>query len=291
MKTTFKRPGLLLCLLWSAATLCFTGCGNTGTAAPQGSSEAVSASLPASSDTPAAASETPSAGNSEAAAVSSGDPVATGSEDPGTAIGSPRLLYQGHASIRIITEDDKVIYIDPYTGDGYDRPADLILITHDHYDHTDLSKITDRAEDCQIITYKEAHPDGEYRSFDLDYVKVEAVEAGYNANHDVRNCVGYLLTFRNGACVYVSGDTSTTQQMAELSSRSIDYAFYCCDGIYNMGPEEASSCADLVNAAHSIPYHMSAADGSTGFDAAQAERFTASGRMILMPGEEIEISH
>ena len=40
------------------------------------------------------------------------------------------LLYQGHGSLRIVTSDKKVIYIDPYAGEGYDLPADLILVSH-----------------------------------------------------------------------------------------------------------------------------------------------------------------
>ena len=39
-----------------------------------------------------------------------------------------RLLYQGHGSLRIVTGEGKVIYVDPYAGDGYDLPADLIRI-------------------------------------------------------------------------------------------------------------------------------------------------------------------
>ena len=43
-----------------------------------------------------------------------------------------KLLYQGHGSLRITTAEGKVIYIDPYAGEGYDVPADLILVTHGH---------------------------------------------------------------------------------------------------------------------------------------------------------------
>ena len=43
-----------------------------------------------------------------------------------SALAAPSLLYQGHGSLRITTADNKVIYIDPYAGDGYDLPADLI---------------------------------------------------------------------------------------------------------------------------------------------------------------------
>ena len=47
--------------------------------------------------------------------------------------GSGTLLYQGHGSLRIVTCEGKVIYIDPYAGEGYDLSADLILITHAFY--------------------------------------------------------------------------------------------------------------------------------------------------------------
>ena len=58
---------------------------------------------------------------------------------------APTLLYMGQASIRIVTGQGKVIYIDPYAGDAYDLPADLILVTHDHYDHSDVDKVSNRS--------------------------------------------------------------------------------------------------------------------------------------------------
>jgi hypothetical protein len=51
------------------------------------------------------------------------------------------LLYLGHTSFRIITDDNLVIYVDPYAGDNYQIPADIVLITHEHYDHNDIKKI------------------------------------------------------------------------------------------------------------------------------------------------------
>ena len=45
------------------------------------------------------------------------------------------LLYQGHGSYRIVSSDKTVIYVDPFAGKGYELPADLILVTHQHSDH------------------------------------------------------------------------------------------------------------------------------------------------------------
>ena len=201
------------------------------------------------------------------------------------------LLYMGHGSIRITTAEDKVIYIDPFVGDDewYEPAADLILSTHGHYDHTVFDKIKNRSDDCQVITWKEALAGGEHQNFDLGYAQVEAVEAGYNKNHNVAECVGYVITLSDGVKVYLSGDTSTTEQMPSLADQHIDYAFFSCDGIYNMDTKEASECAALVKAKHSIPYHMTAADSGVFFDRAVAEQFEADGRIILEEGEELEL--
>lgn len=74
--------------------------------------------------------------------------------------------------------------------------------------------------------------------------------------------------------------------MAALAERNLDYAFFCCDGRYNMDIAEAVSCADLVRAKHSIPYHM--APGEL-FSQERAEQFIAQTSMIVPAGEEITI--
>lgn len=196
------------------------------------------------------------------------------------------LLYQGHGSLRITTPEGKVIYVDPYAGEGYDVPADLILVTHAHSDHTATHLIKSQNPDCQTITHREALTDGVYNTFSLDYVTVEPVQAGNNPNHDITQCVGYLLTLSDGKTLYISGDTSTTEQMASLADRQLDYAFFCCDGRYNMDVKEASACAALVGAKHSIPYHM--APGAL-FNQKTAEQFEAEGRLIVPAGESIDL--
>ena len=203
------------------------------------------------------------------------------------------ILYQGTASIRITTPEGKVIYIDPFDGGygakgypikGYDLPADLILVTHNHDDHNKTSVIKERNPNCKTIKWTEALVDGEYRIFDLGYVTVEAVEAYDGSNHNINHCVGYILTLSNGISIYISGDTATTNQMATFAERNLDYAFFCIVEKITMSPEEASACAALVKAKHSLPYH-------TGwpeiFDRDIAEQFEAKGRIILEPGEEL----
>ena len=193
------------------------------------------------------------------------------------------LLYQGHGSCRIVTDSGTVIYLDPYAGEGYDLPAHIIFVTHQHHDHNETDKMP-HAPGCVIITEQEALKGGRYNDFVIGAVRAKAV-AAYNKNHHPDSSVGYILTV-DGKTIYFAGDTSETDQMPTLASIKLDWALLPIDGVYNMGPEEAARCAELIGAAHVIPVHMK--PGAL-FDASMAEAFQAPGRVILQPGEEIQL--
>ncbi len=194
-----------------------------------------------------------------------------------------KLLYQGHGSFRLTTDEGTVVYVDPYAGSGYDIPADLILVTHQHFDHNVISKPA-KKPGCTIYQNMDALKNGKYQKAVLCGIEVEAVQA-YNDHHPVNECVGYILSF-DQLQVYFAGDTSKTEEMKQFSKRHLDYAFLPCDGIYNMNVKEASACADLIQAAHSVPVHMS--PGNL-FDRKIAESFKTKNRLILEPATEITL--
>lgn len=98
-----------------------------------------------------------------------------------------------------------------------------------------------------------------------------------------------MLTFGNGRKVYISGDTSITEQMRSMSDMHIDYAFLCTDGVYNMGNEEAEQAAEMLKAEHTIPYHNSVSNNGDMFDREAADRFNVDGKLILLPGQTLII--
>ena len=161
------------------------------------------------------------------------------------------LLYEGHGSFRLTSESGAVFYIDPYAGDDYGVPADVILITHEHGDHNRV-EIVAKKETTEIFRETDFLKNGVYGEKLLCGARVYAVEA-YNKNHPIDKCVGYVIEI-DGKKLYFAGDTSTTKDMkTKLKDAKLDYAFLPTDGIYNMDVKEASKCAKLIDAAHSVP--------------------------------------
>lgn len=197
----------------------------------------------------------------------------------------PKLFYQGHSSFRITTNEGKVIFIDPFAGLGYETPADLVLITHEHYDHNDISKIHLKPSTI-VIRSKDALQGGIYRPFDEYGVHVQAVPA-YNAHHKKAECVGYVLDF-DGIRLYHAGDTDNIPEMKDLTALHLDYALLPIDGFYTMTPEEASKAALAIAPKHMIPIHMKP---GMLWDYHQAMKVTAPMAMLMKPNDNIDLVH
>lgn len=193
-----------------------------------------------------------------------------------------KLFYQGHGSYRLVSDEGIVIYIDPYAGEGYNLIADLILISHEHGDHNQVNLVR-QGKDCRILRPENMLKAGKYKSLTIHGIAIEAVPA-YNDKHDRNACVGYVIAM-DGKKIYASGDTSCTDYMREnLSKEQLDYAFLPIDGVYNMNLEEASECAKIIGAKHTVPIHMK--PGAL-FDRTMAESFEAQGRIIVEPNQEV----
>lgn len=206
------------------------------------------------------------------------------------------LVFQGHGSLRLTTNAGHVIYVDPFmspkgkdSSETYDLPADLILVTHQHFDHTDTGKMP-HAAGCIVWQNMDAHPSKDAyltKSFLDGEVSVQAVEA-YNRNHPKDACVGYVVRV-DGLALYFAGDTSTTNQMSQMPAMRLDYAFLPGDGIYNMNVDEAAECARAIGARHNVPIHLHPMDP---YGEAEAARFAAlaPNALLIRPGIPTELS-
>ncbi len=195
------------------------------------------------------------------------------------------LYYLGHATFRIKTNEGKVIYIDPFGGQPYmySLPADLVLITHEHYDHNEL-KLVPLKTGAKVIRSINALNNGSYKEFDIGGIQIKAVPA-YNSHHVKDECVGYIVSFDN-LKVYHAGDTDFIPEMRDLNKENIDYALLPCDGFYTMPVDEFDKAIEAINPRFAIPMHTHV---GVDFDEDVVKGINTPKKLVIRPGEEIAL--
>lgn len=208
--------------------------------------------------------------------------------DEGESFAAPladSLYYIGHASVKIKTSEGKIIYIDPFQPGNYSDSADVVLITHQHSDHNQLSLVK-RKSTATVISNVQAIQNNTYQSFTIGNIKVDAV-AAYNANHSKSACVGYVVEM-NGIKLYHAGDTGVIAEMADLAARELTYALLPIDGVFTITAEQATQAAATINAKFNIPMHTMPPPDT--FNEANVARFTPANKIVVRPGETIALT-
>ena len=180
------------------------------------------------------------------------------------------LHWLGHDCFRIEWQG-VTIYIDPYRlKDG--PPADLILITHDHFDHCspdDVARIQKPETTIVTVAAAAAKLTGKVEivqpgdELTLKGVHIRAVPA-YNTNKfrspgnpfhpKEKGYVGFVLTLGERR-IYHTGDSDHIHEMGEIET---DVALLPVSGIYVMTAEEAAEAARAIQPKLAIPMHVGA---------------------------------
>lgn len=179
-----------------------------------------------------------------------------------------------HSSIRF--NKDIIIYFDPFKIEKNYNDADIIFITHDHYDHyseEDVAKVVKKdtvivaPEDLltkllkkgfekeNIITVK---PNENHAVKGLEFQTIPAYNIDKQFHPKVNNWVGYLVEIK-GITYYIAGDTDITEENKKVKC---DVAFVPVGGTYTMDYKEAAELINVIKPKVAVPIHYGSIVGT-----------------------------
>ncbi len=214
-------------------------------------------------------------------------------------MGTEALRWLGHASFRI-EGSAATVYIDPWKIAGGPR-ADLVLVTHEHFDHCSPEDVARIAGPSTIVvapepcrgplarvlrkdSFRAVEPGDSITERSVAILVVPAYNTdpsrqGFHPRDPKIPRVGYIVTM-DGRTIYHAGDTDSIPEMEGLAP---DVALLPVGGTYTMTAEQAAEAARRLGAAEVVPMHWGDIVGSRK----DAERFASlwKGRTRIMePG-------
>ena len=179
-----------------------------------------------------------------------------------------------HSAIRI--NKGKIIYVDPFHLEKQYNDADIILITHSHYDHfskEDIEKVKkddtkiyitkDLLEETKSIGFVEdnivtINPNEIYYEDDIEINTIRAYNINKQFHPKENNWVGYILKIQ-GFTYYIAGDTDITEENRKVNC---DVAFAPVGGTYTMTANEAAVLVNEIKPKIAVPVHYGEIVGS-----------------------------
>lgn len=175
------------------------------------------------------------------------------------------LLF--HNSIRY--KKDLTIYFDPFKINENYNDADIIFITHSHYDHYSKEDILKVKKEETIIVIPEdlinevetyfpkeniisVVPNKKYMVKNISFETVPAYNINKNYHSKTNNWVGYLVTICD-IKYYIAGDTDVTEENKKIKC---DVAFIPIGGTYTMDYKEAAMLINEIKPRLVVPTHF-----------------------------------
>ncbi len=183
------------------------------------------------------------------------------------------IYINTQSSIKIIL--NKIIYFDPYKIEDNKHDADIIFITHNHYDHFDIKSINNiKKENTIIIAPKTMEKDiGEIEVKEriyldpLEETNIENINIKTIPSYNIlkpfhprkNNWLGYIINYNN-ISYYIAGDTDKTKENQNVKC---DIALIPIGGTFTMNVKEATELAKIINPKIVIPTHYGSVVGKT----------------------------
>lgn len=205
-------------------------------------------------------------------------------------VGGVNIKFLGHSGFLISYKNgsgkEKVIAIDPYNISNNLAKADIILITHSHYDHCSIKDIEKLTKKGSVVVIP---PDAQSKITRVEGVQMQVVEtkdeitlgslkiqtvAAYNIGKEFHpkseGWFGYILKIDN-VIIYHAGDTDNVPELKKLSGYGKHgnefVALLPVSGKYVMSAEEAAEAAEVINPSIAIPMHYGSGVAGTSEDA------------------------
>ena len=199
-----------------------------------------------------------------------------------------KLRYLSHACFEL--KNSKTVLIDPFFSENklapkYEGTPDLILITHEHFDHSDAVNFDCLALAPSTCKLKRMITVNIGDVFDLHNISIKVVKA--SLHHDSKYSSGYLINYE-GKKIYHAGDTflDAIEKIAE-----VDIFIVPIGGTYTMNIDEAIEALKIIEPKLAIPMHYNTfpeikADPKEFQNKAENSGFKVK---IMDDGEEIDI--
>ena len=179
------------------------------------------------------------------------------------------------SSIRL--ELNKIIYFDPFKIEIGKNDADIIFITHNHYDHMDVPSIEKVKNNNTIVvapkSMEEVIRNTQFKEYiflnpneeiSIDGINVKTIPAYNNEktfHPKSNNWLGYIITYNN-ITYYIAGDTDKTVDNEKVKC---DVAFIPIGGHFTMDVNEATELIKIINPKVVVPIHYGSIIGEPSF--------------------------